>query len=42
MQEDFERLGIGGEHDELRLPTIKSLGGLVGTFFQLLIVCRLW
>ena len=41
MENDLERLGVGGHDDELRLSTIERLGGLVGALAQLLVVHRL-
>ena len=38
MEEDLQRLGVGGEHDELGLAAVEGLGGLVGTLAQLLVV----
>ena len=38
VEEDLQRLGVGGEHDELGLAAVEGLGGLVGTLAQLLVV----
>ena len=35
MQDDFKRLGIGGQNDEIGKASVQSLGGLVGAFLQL-------
>ena len=38
MEENLQGFGIGRQHDELSLPTVKRLGCLVGSFPQLLVV----
>ena len=38
VEEDLQRLGVGGEHDELGLAAVEGLGGLVGTLAELLVV----
>ena len=35
MQDDFKRLGIGGQNDEIGKASVQSLGGLVGALLQL-------
>ena len=35
MENDFERLGVGSEHDQVGEAAVESLGGLVGTLLQL-------
>ena len=36
MKDDFKRLGISGEDDELRNTSVQGLGGFVGSFLDLL------
>ncbi len=38
VKEDLEGLGIGSHDDKLRDTSVQSLGGLIGSFLQLLIV----
>ena len=35
MQDDFKRLGIGGQNDEIGKASVQSLGGLVSALLQL-------
>jgi len=36
VKDDFKRLGISGEDDELRNTSVQGLGGFVGSFLNLL------
>ena len=38
VEQDLQRLRVGGEHDELGLAAVEGLGGLVGALAQLLVV----
>ena len=38
MQQDLERLRVGGEHDELTDAAVQRLGRLVGPLLQLAVV----
>jgi hypothetical protein len=39
VEENSQRLGIGGEDDNLRDTSVQGLGGLVGALLQLTGVC---
>ena len=41
MQENGERLGVGGQHDQISNATIERLGGFVGALLELLVVVGL-
>jgi hypothetical protein len=38
MEENLDRLGVGGQDNQFRDTTIEGLGGLVGSLFGLLVV----
>ena len=38
VEKDFEWLGIGRQHEKLRLGSVERLGRFVGTLFELLVV----
>ena len=35
VQDDFEWLGVGSEHDQISEASVEGLGGFVGTLLQL-------
>lgn len=41
MEQNLERLGVGGHDNELGDASVQRLGGFVGTFSELLVVSRL-
>jgi len=41
VQQDLERLGVGGHDDELADSAVQRLGGLVGALLELAVVRRL-
>jgi hypothetical protein len=38
MKKDFKRVSVSSHDDKIRDTTVKSLGGLVGTLLELLVV----
>jgi len=38
MEKDLQWLTVSSQHNELRLTTVKGLGGLVGSLSHLLVV----
>lgn len=41
MEQDFERLSVSSQDDELCDTAVKSFGSFIGTFLQLLVLASL-